>query len=46
MAGMTTVLVPDRNRPDVAELSGEIVDGLDICYVNAMNDVIASAFTR
>ncbi len=46
MAGMTTVLVPDRNRPDVAELSGEIVDGLDICYVNAMNDVLASAFMQ
>ena len=33
MAGIHTVLVPSQNRPDVAELSEEITDGLNIPYV-------------
>ena len=32
MAGMNTVIVPDKNRPDVEELSKEITGGMEIVY--------------
>ena len=44
MAHMEKVLVPDKNRPDMAELSKEITRGLDIVYVKAMEDVVSEAF--
>ena len=45
MAHIKTVLVPEKNRPDIAELSKEITKGLEIIYVKHMDDVIAQAFT-
>ena len=39
MAHITKVLVPDKNRPDIGELSKEITKGLDIVYVRSMVDV-------
>ena len=44
MAHIEKVLVPDKNRPDMAELSKEITRGLDIVYVKAMEDVVSEAF--
>ena len=44
MAHIENVLVPDKNRPDMAELSKEITRGLDIVYVKAMEDVVSEAF--
>ena len=46
MAGITTVLVPEKNDKDVAEISEEIKSGMDICFVGSMDDVIPLAFTR
>lgn len=43
MAHIRTVLVPDQNRPDIAELSKEITKGLDIVYVKTMEDVLREA---
>lgn len=43
-AGITTVLVPEENRADVLEISDEILDGLTVKYVTAMEQVIESAF--
>ena len=43
MAHMKEVLVPDKNRPDMAELSKEIT-GLEIVYVKTMDEVIKEAF--
>lgn len=43
-AGMKRVLVPVQNEPDIAELSVEITDGLDICYVHEMGEVLSGAF--
>lgn len=43
-AGMKKVLVPLRNRPDVAELSREITHGMEIVYVRSMEEVIREAF--
>lgn len=46
MAHMKTVLVPDKNRPDIAELSEEIIDGLKIVFVKTMEDVVKKAFAE
>ena len=45
MAHIQTVLVPDKNRPDIGELSEEITDGLEIVYVKTMEEVLEKAFT-
>jgi ATP-dependent Lon protease len=42
-AGMKRVLVPAANEPDVAELSAEITDPLEIRFVKNMNEVLDSA---
>lgn len=45
MAHIQKVLVPDKNRPDIAELSKEITKGLDIVYVKNMTEVLHSALS-
>ena len=44
MAHITKGLGPDKNRPDIGELSKEITKGLDIVYVRSMVDVAREAF--
>lgn len=44
MADIKTVLVPDKNRPDIAEFSAEITKGLTIIFVKEMEEVISQAF--
>lgn len=44
MAHIETVLVPDKNRPDIGELSKEITRGLVIVYVKDMPEVLKEAF--
>ena len=44
MAHMKTVLVPEKNRPDMAELSKEITKGMKIVYVKHMDEVVREAF--
>ena len=46
VAGITTVLVPEKNRPDVEELSEEITGGLAIEYVSHMERVAALCLVR
>ena len=41
---LVSVLVPDKNRPDIGELSKEITKGLEIVFVKAMEDVVKEAF--
>ncbi len=43
-AGMHTVLVPEKNRPDVLEMDHEITDGLEIKFVTVMAEVLAEAW--
>ena len=43
MAHIKTVLVPDKNRPDMGELSKEITKGLRMVYVKTMEDVLREA---
>ena len=39
-AGIRKVLVPEKNRNDMLEVSAEITDGLDIVYVSTMDQVL------
>lgn len=39
-AGMKKVLVPAENRKNVEELESEITEGMEICYVSRMEEVI------
>lgn len=43
MAGITTVLVPVENQPDVEEIDQEIRDGLEILYMRTMDEVLDKA---
>ncbi len=45
-AGMKTVLVPKENKADVEEISTEITKGLDILYVENMDEVLRQALTE
>ena len=42
-AGMHRVLVPEQNRVDVQEISGEIKKGLDIRFMENMDEVLELA---
>ena len=42
-AGIREVLVPQKNKKDVEEISGEIKSGIKICYVDKMEDVLKEA---
>lgn len=43
-AGVHRVLVPKENEKDIAELDKEITDGLEICMVECMDEVVGYAF--
>ena len=45
-AGMKTVLVPKKNVTDIDELSAEITKGLEIVYVENMDEVLKAALTE
>lgn len=42
-AGITKVLVPDQNRPDIEEIDEEIKEGLTIVFVEKMEQVLKEA---
>ena len=43
-AGIRTVIVPEKNRRDVEEISAEIKKGLELVYTEQMEDVLKIAF--
>ncbi len=45
-AGIRTVLVPGKNREDVEEISGEIKKGLEILFVDTMEEVLEHALSK
>ncbi|MDD6812124.1 MAG: endopeptidase La [Lachnospiraceae bacterium] len=45
-AGIETVLVPKRNEKDIEEIPDEITKGLQICYVETMEDVLKYSLHR
>lgn len=46
MAGIKKVLVPKENAKDVEEISTEIKSGIEICFVERMEEVLAHAFVK
>ncbi len=46
MAGVHTVLVPKENAKDIAELDGEITEGLEIHMVECMEEVVGYTFVE
>ena len=42
-AGIRKVLIPEKNRNDMEEISSEITDGLAIVYVSTMEEVLNEA---
>ena len=45
-AGIKTVLVPVENKPDVQEIDCEITEGLEIVYVEKMEEVLKEALVK
>ena len=45
-ARMKTVLVPEKNKRDFSEISEEITEGLDIIYVNRIEEVLEYALVK
>ena len=45
-AGIKTVLVPKSNQADVEELSNEITKGMEILFVESMDEVIKTAMKK
>ena len=46
MAHVETVLVPFKNKPDILELSDEIIGNLTIVYIKHMSEVLQEAFLQ
>ena len=45
-AGIRTVLIPHKNRPDVEEISSEIRSGMELIFVSSMDEVVEHAFRK
>ena len=45
-AGIMTVCVPEKNRPDVEELDSEITDGMEVHFVSHMEQVLQIALAE
>ncbi len=46
LAGIDTVIVPEKNKPDISELSTEITDGMRFVYAGSMEDILPVAFAQ
>lgn len=45
-AGITTVLLPEQNRKDIAEVPKDIIDALQIVFVHNAEEVLNQALVR
>jgi ATP-dependent Lon protease len=45
-AGIRKVLVPEKNRNDMVDISEEITDGLEIVYVTSMDQVLQESLRQ
>lgn len=45
-AGITTICVPKKNEPDIAEIAQEIKKGLEIIFVENMEQVLETALVK
>lgn len=46
IAGIKTIIVPEKNEADVDEIDAEIKTGMNICYASEMSQVIPQAFVE
>jgi ATP-dependent Lon protease len=44
--GIKTVLIPEENRKDLAEIPANVKEGLDIIPVSHVDEVLARALTQ
>jgi len=44
-AGIRTVILPERNRPQLEEISAEHTEGLEFVFVSTIEDVLRAALT-
>jgi ATP-dependent Lon protease len=44
--GIKTVLIPEENRKDLAEIPANVKEGLDIIPVSHVDEVLAKALTK
>ncbi|MFM5916014.1 MAG: endopeptidase La, partial [Novosphingobium sp.] len=44
--GITTVLIPEENRKDLAEIPANVIEGLEIIPVSHVDEVLARALTE
>ncbi len=42
-AGITTVLLPEKNKSDIGEIDQELLDGLEFLYVKDIDDVLRNS---
>ena len=45
-AGITTVLLPDKNRPQIEELEDEYKEGMKFIFLKRMDEVFRHAFVE
>ena len=45
-AGITKVIVPEKNKRNISEIESEITDGLDIIYVNRIEEVVEKGIIK
>lgn len=45
-AKIKTVLIPDKNRPDIDEIDADIIKGIRIVYVSTMQEVFDNALVK
>ncbi len=46
LAGISTVLVPAENKPDVEELEEEITEGMSVVFAEKIQDVLKIALVE
>jgi len=44
-AGITTVILPERNRGDLADIPEEYTEGLEVIFASTIDEVLAVALT-
>lgn len=42
-AGLTQVIIPEKNRPDLAEMPGHLLEGMEVTPVTTIDEVVAVA---
>jgi ATP-dependent Lon protease len=44
-AGIERIVLPERNRKDVEEIPSDLLHGLELCYVGAVDDALGQTLS-